>query len=202
MQAGLHPAHILNHDPAPTGIIDSTKAKQALGFQDFDPLLHARFGYDSDAPRFPAYNLWLSSRDMAKFGQLYLQNGRWEGRELVPADWVRLTTKPISPTGHEGIESGYGYLWWGDIDPIASGLPSGSYTAAGNGGRYIVVMPAIDVVVALQPFEISGKPQAKIYTDPTAMDRLLKLVAVARPENLEVRATIHIDGRMVGACPA
>ncbi len=151
-----------------------------LGFVDFDPLKHARFGYDPDAPRFPAYNLWLSARDMAKFGQLYLQKGHWQGRDILPADWVDLTTKPISRTNHEGIESGYGYLWWGDIDPSANGLPPGSYTAAGNGGRYIVVMPAIDVVVAIQPFELPGQPQAKIYTDPTALDRLLKLVAAAR----------------------
>jgi CubicO group peptidase (beta-lactamase class C family) len=151
-----------------------------LGFEDFDPLQHARFEYDPSAPRFPAYNLWLSARDMAKFGQLYLQKGQWRGRELVPADWVALTTKPISPTGHEGIESGYSHLWWGDIDPAVSGLPPGSYTAAGNGGRYIVVMPAIDTVIALQPFEVRGQPQAKIYTDATALDRLIKLVSAAR----------------------
>lgn len=151
-----------------------------LGFEDFDPMRHASFGYDRDAPRFPAYNLWLSARDMAKFGQLYLQKGRWQGREIVPADWVQLTTKPISATGRTGIESGYGYLWWGDIDAAASGLPPGSYTAAGNGGRYIVVMPAIDVVIALQPVEAPGLPQAKIYTDPTALDRLIKRVVAAR----------------------
>ena len=151
-----------------------------LGFEDFDPLKHARFDYDPEAPRFPAYDLWLSARDMAKFGQLYLQNGRWQGRELVPADWIARTTRPTSSTGRQGILSGYGYLWWGDLDPGKSGLPPGSYTAAGNGGRYIVVMPAIDTVVATQPFELEDRPQAKIYTDATALDRLLKLVAAAR----------------------
>ena len=151
-----------------------------LGFEDFDPMRHARFDYDRTAPRFPAYDLWLSARDMVKFGQLYLQKGLWQGRELVPAAWVELTTKPTSPTGSAGIESGYGYLWWGDLDPAASGLPPGSYTAAGNGGRYIVVMPAIDTVVAMQPFELENRPQAKIYTDKAALNRLLKLVAAAR----------------------
>src|SRR5438270_883420 len=39
-----------------------------LGFEDFDPMRHARFDFDREAPRFPAYDLWLSARDMAKFG--------------------------------------------------------------------------------------------------------------------------------------
>ncbi|MBW8814777.1 MAG: serine hydrolase [Caulobacterales bacterium] len=151
-----------------------------LGFQDFDPEQHARFGYDPDAPRFPAYNLWLSARDMAKFGQLYLQQGGWKGHQLVPADWVALSTRLVSRTGRAGILSGYGYLWWGDMDPHASGLPPGSYTAAGNGGRYIVVMPAIDTVVAIQPIELEGRPQARLYTEEGALDRLLKTLVAAR----------------------
>jgi CubicO group peptidase (beta-lactamase class C family) len=151
-----------------------------LGFQDFDPERHARFGYDADAPRFPAYNLWLSARDMARFGQLYLQQGGWKGRQLVPADWVSLSTRPVSATGRDGILSGYGYLWWGDLDPRRSGLPPGSYAAAGNGGRYIVVMPAIDTVVAIQPAELEDRPQARLYTEAGALDRLLKALVAAR----------------------
>ncbi|MBS0331303.1 MAG: serine hydrolase, partial [Proteobacteria bacterium] len=133
-----------------------------LGFEDFDPMRDARFGYDREYPRFPAYNLWLSARDMAKFGQLYLQRGQWKGQEILPADWVAQTTRPISATGRKGIESGYAWLWWGDIDGT-TGLPPGSYLAAGNGGRYIVVLPAIDTVIAWQPFELRGRPQARIY---------------------------------------
>jgi CubicO group peptidase (beta-lactamase class C family) len=152
-----------------------------LGFEDFDPMKHASYGYDPDAPRFPAYNLWLSARDMARFGQLYLQKGRWRGRDIVPADWVALTTKTPTPTGRApGILSGYGYLWWGDLDPAKSGLPPGSYTAAGNGGRHIAVLPAIDTVVAFHPFELEDKPQAKVYTDPGGLDRLLKQIIAAR----------------------
>jgi CubicO group peptidase (beta-lactamase class C family) len=150
-----------------------------LGFQDFDPLLHARWGYDPDAPRFAAYNLWLSARDMAKFGQLFLQRGDWQGRSLVPAAWVAESTRSISSTGTPGLMSGYGYMWWVDADPAASGLPPGSYSAAGNGGRYITVMPAIDTVVAIQSQEPPGRPQARLYTEKGALDRILKILAAA-----------------------
>src|SRR6185312_8379804 len=103
-----------------------------LGFEDFDSLRDARFAYDPTAPRFPDYNLYLSARDMAKFGQLYLQDGRWRGREIVPATWVAQTTKPVSPTPYPGVESGYAWLWWANMDPATSGLPPGSYAATGN----------------------------------------------------------------------
>jgi len=149
-----------------------------LGFQDFDPLKHARWGYDTAQPRFPAYNLWLSARDMARFGQLFLQKGRWQGRELIPASWVAESTRAISRTGDPGIMSGYGYLWWIDADPAASGLPPGSYTAAGNGGRYIVVMPAIDTVVSIQSYELEGRPQARLYVEK-ALNRLLLMLTAA-----------------------
>jgi CubicO group peptidase (beta-lactamase class C family) len=146
---------------------------QPLGFRDFDPMKNASWDYDPDAPRFPAYDLWLSARDMAAFGQLYLQKGAWKGRQLVPAGWVAETTKPVSPTGRKGLLSGYAMLWWGDMDAGASGLPPGCYTAAGNGGRYITIIPGLDVVVATQPWEEQGKPQALVYTQDGAYDGLL-----------------------------
>ncbi|MBL8554335.1 MAG: serine hydrolase [Phenylobacterium sp.] len=151
-----------------------------LGFQDYDPLKHGRFAYDANAPRFAAYNLWLSARDMAKFGQLFLQEGRWQGREIVPQAWVAESTRVVSRAGGSGILSGYGYMWWADADPAASGLPPGSYAAAGNGGRYIAVMPAIDTVVAIQSWEREGQPQAKLYTQAGALDGLLKRLVAAR----------------------
>lgn len=148
-----------------------------LGFQDFDPMRDAKWGYDPDAPRFAAYNLWLSARDMAKFGQLFLQQGRWQGQELVPAAWVAESTRAISRTDSPGLMSGYGYMWWVDADPAASGLPPGGYTAAGNGGRYITVLPAIETVVAIQCFEREGQPKARLYREAGLNGLIKRLVA-------------------------
>jgi CubicO group peptidase (beta-lactamase class C family) len=155
-----------------------------LGFQHFDPMVHARLGYDSDYPRFPAYNLWMSASDLARFGQLYLRNGDWQGQQLIQPEWVRESTGHYSLTGRNGWRSGYGYMWWrtsseGEADP--AGLPVGSYSAAGNGGRYISIFPDHDLVVAIQPDEKPGQPPVKLYADPDGVTNLLRILFGAGP---------------------
>lgn len=147
-----------------------------LGFQDFDLLRHARWSYDPAAPRFPAYNLFMSARDLARFGQLFLDAGRHRGRQLVPAAWVAESTRSYSDTGRTGLLGGYGYMWW-----VARGgeAPPGTYTAAGNGGRYIVILPELRTVVAIQPDEKPGLPPVPLYADRTALDRLIGMLVSA-----------------------
>lgn len=150
-----------------------------LGFQDFDPLRDMKWSYDPEYPRFPAYNMWMSVRDMARFGQLFLRRGEWGGKQLVPPAWVKESTTAYSRTDHSGWGGGYGYLWWiaSQIDGASTeGLPVGAFSAAGNGGRWITVFPDHDLVVAVQPVEIRGQPQSEIYTDKSAYTRLLGLL--------------------------
>lgn len=150
-----------------------------LGFEDFDPLRDARLSYHPDAPRFPAYNLAMSVRDLARFGQMFLDGGRHDGKQIVPAAWVAESTRRYSDTGRApGLFDGYGYMWW-----LASGggVPPDTYTAAGNGGRYIVVMPSLDTVVALHPDEKPGQSPVPLYADRDNPTRLIAmLVAAAR----------------------
>lgn len=83
--------------------------------------------------------LMMRPRDMAKLGQLLLQEGAWDGRQVVSADWIRESTAVrFNPTA--GDE--YGYLWWGFDDP-----PPGVDFASGNGSQFIVAAPALDLVV-------------------------------------------------------
>lgn len=92
--------------------------------------------------------LVLTPRDMAKFGQLYLNNGLRSGEQVIPADWVRLSTQPhtlVIPPGARGCTTiSYGYLWW--LRPQGS---YESFMAVGFGGQFIVVIPALDLVVVL-----------------------------------------------------
>jgi CubicO group peptidase (beta-lactamase class C family) len=153
-----------------------------LGFRDFDPLKHARWAYDRESPRFPAYNLFLSAWDMAQFGQLFLQRGQWKGQQLVPESWVAECTRSYSLTGRAGAQSGYGYMWWVVADDATvdrRGLPAGTYTAAGNGGRYITIFPELRVVVAVQPNERQGQPPVPLYSVENAYSDLLAEVVKA-----------------------
>ncbi|MBS0385383.1 MAG: serine hydrolase [Proteobacteria bacterium] len=148
-----------------------------LGWRDFHPLEHMQWGYEPASPRFGAYNMWMSTRDMARFGQLFLNGGRWNGAQLVPESWIADSTRVYSTTDHDGILGGYGYLWWITTDQGGKntyGLPLGSYTAAGNGGRYISIFPGQNLLVAVQPEEHDGQPQAQIYTDLPSYNQLLR----------------------------
>ena len=85
-------------------------------------------------------NLSLLPLDVAKFGQLYLDGGRWANRQLVSQEWVDRSLRPAAQTVHPTYGR-YGRLWW---------LPSqGVYSAVGYGGQYILISPRHDAVVVL-----------------------------------------------------
>jgi CubicO group peptidase (beta-lactamase class C family) len=98
---------------------------------------------DPQGYHYGTHGLGLTTHDMAKIGQLYLNHGRWQGKQVVPAEWVTESTAQHSPGGPpEG--TGYGYQWWVSRE---TGRPS--YFAAGYGGQFIYVVPDLELVVAM-----------------------------------------------------
>ena len=106
----------------------------------------------------------MTSRDMAKIGQLMLQNGKWDGEEIIPEAWIEQSTRQSEPLlFNETWGKGYGYLWWISDVPIA-GRMIHSFAASGYGGQVIAVFPDLDMVIVLtgsnyendtgQPFDI------------------------------------------------
>ena len=96
--------------------------------------------------RHPGYPLRMSTRDLARFGLLYLRNGGWRDRQVVPEKWVGESTRSYSDTG----TCGYGYMWWVAADGKSLPdvfLPEGTFWAWGTRGHYLVVVPALDLVV-------------------------------------------------------
>jgi len=82
------------------------------------------------------------SRDLLKFGELYLRKGRWAGREIVPSRYVAESIETHNSGGFLGRKVRYGYMWW--IDTIAG---HDLFYAAGYGGQYLVVISDLDLVV-------------------------------------------------------
>jgi len=91
----------------------------------------------------------LTTRDYARMGQLFLQDGQWQGRQLVPADWVAQSTALQAPGG-----AGYGYQWWVPVDSADHG---NDYFAHGIYGQYIYINPAHAVVIAVNSADRSFK---------------------------------------------
>lgn len=81
---------------------------EPLGMEDWE-LADGFRVYEPTKSRHPAHTFRISTRDLARFGQLYLQGGRWEGQQLLPADWVEESTRPHTD---DGDGTGYGYMWW------------------------------------------------------------------------------------------
>lgn len=89
-----------------------------------------------------AYPMHMSARDLARFALLYPNNGSRAGRQIVPAEWARESTRSDSAAE---VGWGYAYLWW---TAGANGLlPERSFFAWGAGGQFAFVVPAYDLVV-------------------------------------------------------
>jgi CubicO group peptidase (beta-lactamase class C family) len=110
----------------------------------FKPLgiTNVKWGHTSKKEVIPsAKRLYMTSRDMAKIGQLILNNGKWAETQVVSQKWIEESTTP--KTIITGID--YGYLWW-NIPFNVKGKVVVSILATGNGGQYIMIIPEMDMV--------------------------------------------------------
>jgi CubicO group peptidase (beta-lactamase class C family) len=137
---------------------------EPIGMQDYRPS-------DGDyvhcgASVYPAYTFNMSARDLARFALLYLDGGKWHDRQIVPAQWVKDSTRAYSQSD---FGPGYGYLWWTGLGT----LPPGTFFAAGAGGQFAFVIPASDLVLVHRaPHLILSNGTPKL----SEIGRLLSLV--------------------------
>jgi CubicO group peptidase (beta-lactamase class C family) len=90
------------------------------------------------------YGLRVRTEDIAKFGQLYLQRGKWEGKQLLPAEWIAMATSKQTSNGSNpksDWNQGYGFQFWR--------CRHNAFRGDGAFGQYCVVMPDQDVVIAI-----------------------------------------------------
>ncbi|UTR09770.1 beta-lactamase family protein [Evansella sp. LMS18] len=148
------------------------KIAEPIGMENFT-LNNTMYRLEENRSYHPSYLFSVSARDMARFGQLYLQNGEWEGEQIVPEEWIERSTKPHAETGNEIYD--YGYLWW-----VAKEGPlkdAGLYSAVGRHGQSIDILPEYDFVFVHRVD--STKPSVRfLYRDVSQKQRLRLLEMV------------------------
>lgn len=97
---------------------------------------------DGAGVAFALGGLNMTTRDYARFGQMMAQRGRWQGRQVVPQDWVLTSTTASAPTTPD--EYGYGFQWWMPRD-----ARSREYMGRGIYGQYLYINETTNVVIAL-----------------------------------------------------
>lgn len=128
--------------------------KSGLGYEEylyqnlFEPMGIARPRYivhqNSGKPRLGS-GIFMQPRDMAKFGQLYLQGGVWNGQQLISKDWLEQTTEPVFILGDTRY---YAHHWWRKDFKLNNEIHNIPY-AAGNGGQVIYSYPEFDLVIVM-----------------------------------------------------
>lgn len=138
-----------------SGIIQEVTGMTTLEFaleNLFSPLgiSNLYWNVDRQGVNYGGYDLQLTPEDMAKFGYLFLNNGTWDGEQIVSEEWVASSTGTFTQLNSY---EGYGYQWWT--------LPAiGAFYAAGLYGQFIFVVPEQDLVVAFTSgFYASERPQ-------------------------------------------
>ena len=144
------PGSTFNYSSGTSNIV-SRAVRDVLGGEQayrrfLDQRLFGPIGMTTADPRFDDAGTWVASsyvwatgRDMARFGQLYLRDGVWEGNRLLPEGWVDHARRPHSVDPEDGRL--YGAHWWVVGDDV------GTFWANGYEGQSILVCPGLDLVV-------------------------------------------------------
>jgi len=109
--------------------------------------------------------LYLYGRDMLKFGQLYMDDGSWNGQQIVSSEWVAVSTQTYTelswsnPTSRDWQVDGYGYQWWtGHFE--RNGQILNTFSTRGWGQQTVMVIPELELVIAINSNDYDGRPDA------------------------------------------
>ncbi len=132
-----------------SAIVQKVTGKTVLDYlrpRLFEPLgiEHPTWEASSEGITIGGYGLSIRTEDIARFGQLYLQKGNWNGKQLVPAEWVEAATTRQTSNGsnpRSDWDQGYGYQFWR--------CRNNAYRGDGAFGQFCIVMPEQDAVIAI-----------------------------------------------------
>lgn len=142
----------------------------------FEPLGIKHYYWEQDPQGYHTggFGLWLRPSDLLKFGQLFLQQGRFEGRQLISQELAVRSVQPVVQSEHPR-QGGYGWHWWAD-DYLHSqnGKEEDKsksvhyFFARGFGGQYIYVIPSLDSVVVLTHDSKKKNQQRDLFREVVA----------------------------------
>jgi len=142
------------------GIFEAFKQEIAdpIGMQDF-VVEDGYYQYELEKSMHPAYPFRMTATDMARYGLLYLRNGSWNGRQIIPADWIAVSTTAHSIEDPEsGI--GYGMMWY--VIPEDLPLFGPGFAHSGIGVHLLLILPEDRLVIVHrvntdEPWTITGE---------------------------------------------
>jgi CubicO group peptidase (beta-lactamase class C family) len=125
---------------------------------------------EADAPGAGRHGggLYLRPRDLAKIGYLFLKDGVWEGKRILPEGWVRDSTMRQVELSGGGA---YGYKWW--IAPRTGPGSHLAYAGSGYGGQLLIVVPDLQLLAVFTGWNIYDRPSLSPFV---AKDRVLAAV--------------------------
>ncbi|UCC72633.1 MAG: serine hydrolase [Gemmatimonadota bacterium] len=141
------------------GIFEAFKQEIAdpIGMQDF-LVTDGHYQYEPEKSMHPAYPFRMTATDMARYGLLYLRNGRWNGTQIIPEDWIAVSTTAHSIEDPEsGV--GYGMMWY--VIPADFPLFGPGFAHSGVGVHLLLVLPEHNLVIVHrvntdEPWTITG----------------------------------------------
>ena len=119
-------------------------------------------------------NLSITTRDLAAIGEIVLNQGSVDGKQIVPAAWIaECTASQVASSAHDPFSDYYGYMWYTKAEQLGNGTVEVHF-ASGNGGNKAYVIPSLHMVVA-----ITSSAYNTNYGQRRSQDILLKILEVA-----------------------
>ncbi len=158
---------------------------------------HTTMEIDWNGDFISSSQVWSTARDLARIGQLYLQDGVWGNERLLPEGWAEFVRTPAAAQPSDG--PGYGAQFWLMND--AAGVPEGTFYMAGNRGQYAVIVPSMNAVIVRRGFDVIGGARFDInaFTRDVLMalqaaeDERQAVIAETEAIEAEIEATITAE---------
>ena len=117
--------------------------------------------------------LYLKAEDLVKIGSLFLNNGKWNGEQIVSENWVKESTSPIvrDVNPNEESKTGYGYQWW--VPKHKNGI-SEIFAGNGFGGQYLMIAPEYNLIVVFNSWNINDESEKSTWR--VLQDRIISTV--------------------------